>query len=166
MIQTSLPRWESKRTDETRLVEEFLRSGGFDQVDAYRYNPASIRVRVIDRRFERLSFPKRVDLVEPHLDHLPERTQADIIELFAFTPTELEHPKGLAEHMRYVVKNAEFEDPSPSMVVRIVTVGRIDSSHRRRAARAEGPGRARGFWTRAWSICREALMISRTKYRK
>jgi hypothetical protein len=114
MIQTSSHRWESKRTDETRQVEEALRHGGFEQVDAYRYNLASIRVRVIDRRFEGLSFGKRVDMVEPHLECLPERTQADIIELFAFTPTELEHPEGLAEFMKYVVRNEEFDDPSPS----------------------------------------------------
>ena len=59
MIQTTSPRWEAKRTDETRHVEEILRNAGFDQVDAYRYNSASIRVRVIDRRFERLSAEKR-----------------------------------------------------------------------------------------------------------
>ena len=51
---TALP-WEAKRTDETRQVEEILRKAGFDYVNAYRYNSASIRVRVIDSRFEGLS---------------------------------------------------------------------------------------------------------------
>ena len=72
MTPAVAPRWEAKRTDETRHVEDVLREAGFDQVDAYRYNPASIRVRVIDRRFEGLSPEQRDALVEPHLDELPE----------------------------------------------------------------------------------------------
>ena len=54
MTNISVPRWETKRTDETRRVEEVLRSVGFQKVDAYRYNPASIRVRVVDPQFEGL----------------------------------------------------------------------------------------------------------------
>ena len=45
MTNTSSPPWETKRTDETRLVEDVLRKAGFATVDAYRYNSASIRVR-------------------------------------------------------------------------------------------------------------------------
>ena len=52
MTNTFTPVWERKRTDETRQVEEVLRQAGFQQADAYRYNSASIRVRVIDPRFE------------------------------------------------------------------------------------------------------------------
>lgn len=86
---------------------------GFDQVDAYRYNSASIRVRVIDPRFEGLTPEKRDAMVEPHLEQLPERTQADIMTLFTFAPTELQQPpKSFKEFMR----NTEFDDPSPSML--------------------------------------------------
>lgn len=104
-------RWESKRTDETRAVEELLRAAGFERVDAYRYNSASIRLRVVDARFEGLSPEKRDAMVEPHLEQLPERTQADIISLFTFAPSELEQtPRTLKEFPL----NAEFDDPSPS----------------------------------------------------
>ena len=113
MIQTISPRWEAMRTDETRHVEETLRKAVFDQADAYRYNPASIRVRVIDRRFEGLSIEERGAMVEPHLEELPERTQADIIDLFTFVPSELsQSPRIRKEFML----NMEFDDPSPSML--------------------------------------------------
>ena len=113
MIQTTSSRWEAKRTDETRHVEEVLRSAGFDQVDAYRYNSASIRLRVIDRRFEGLSAEKRDAMVEPLLENLPERTQADILTLFTFAPSELEQPP---KSFKEFLKNTEFDDPSPSML--------------------------------------------------
>jgi hypothetical protein len=101
------------RTDETRMVEDELRKAPFDQVDAYRYNSASIRVRVVDRRFEDLSPEQRDAMVEPHLERLPERTQADIVSLFTFAPLELQQP---TKSLREYLKNVEFEDPSPSML--------------------------------------------------
>jgi hypothetical protein len=58
-IQPEAPRWEEKRTPETRRVENLLRGAGYERVDAYRYNSASIRVRVIDQRFEGMSMPDR-----------------------------------------------------------------------------------------------------------
>ena len=113
MTQTTVARWDAKRTDETRHVEEVLRNAGFEKVDACRYNAASIRVRVIDSRFEGLSPEHRDGLVEPYLEQLPERTQVDIMTLFTFSPAELvQTPKSFKEFM----KNTEFEDPSPSML--------------------------------------------------
>jgi hypothetical protein len=113
MTETTVAGWEAKRTDETRHVENRLRNAGSERVDAYRDNPASIRVRVIDSRFEGLSPEKRDGMVEPHLDRLPEQTQADIMMLFTFAPSELHQaPKSLREFM----KNAEFESPSPSIL--------------------------------------------------
>jgi hypothetical protein len=113
MIQATSAHWEAKRTDETRLVEETLRKAGFDQVDSYRYNPASIRVRVIDCRFEGLSDEQRDAMVELRLGDLPERTQADIIDLFTFAPSVLiPSPRIRKEFML----NAEFDDPSPSIL--------------------------------------------------
>ncbi|HEU5116359.1 MAG TPA: hypothetical protein VFT74_06730 [Isosphaeraceae bacterium] len=113
MTPTTAARWESKRTNETRQVEDVLRKAGFEQVDAYRYNSASIRVRVIDPRFEGLSPEKRDELVEPHLEQLPEHTQADIMTLFTFAPSELQQPPG---SFREYMQNIEFDDPSPSML--------------------------------------------------
>jgi len=113
MKKTTVPAWEDKRTDETRMVEEVLKKAGLEKVDAYRYNSASIRVRVIDRRFEGMPREQRDRMVEPHLEKLPERTQADIVTLFTFAPSELKQaPKTLREF----VLNTEFDFPSPSML--------------------------------------------------
>lgn len=111
MTTASGPRWKTMCTDETRVVEEVFRRAGFEQADAYRYNSASIRVRVIDSRFEGRSVEERDAMVELHLRTLPERTQADIINLFTFAPSELE---GTEKTLRAALLNLEFEDPSPS----------------------------------------------------
>src|SRR5207253_1037115 len=113
MTNTTAPAWEAKRTDETRQVEEVLKRAGLDQVDAYRYNSASIRVRVIDPRFEGMPRDKRDGMVEPHLEQLPERTQADIVTLFTFAPSELQQS---AKTLKEFLLNTEFEDPSPSIL--------------------------------------------------
>jgi hypothetical protein len=113
MTVTATRTWESKRTPETREVERILKEAGFETVDAYRYNSASIRVRVIDRRFDGLPIEDRDAMVESFLESLPERTQADMVNLFTFAPLELQQtPKTLREFLM----NTEFEDPSPSML--------------------------------------------------
>ena len=110
-IATTLP-WEAKRTPETREVEEFL-GRHFQRADSYRYNSASIRVRIIDPRFEGMPRDKRDAMVEPYLDQLPLETQKDIVTLFTFAPSEPERtPTTLREYML----NTEFDDPSPSML--------------------------------------------------
>lgn len=113
MTQTIARPWETKRTEETRLVEDTLRKSGFETVEAYRYNSASIRVRVIDPRFEGLSIENRDALVEPHLEQLPDRTQADIMSLITFAPSELQPTD---QTVRVMSINSEFECPSPSML--------------------------------------------------
>ncbi|NLF06411.1 MAG: hypothetical protein GX594_00300 [Pirellulaceae bacterium] len=100
-------------TDETRNIENTLRNAGFQQVDAYRYNSASIRVRVIDPGFEGLPLDERDAKVEQYLKQLPERTQADIINLLTFAPSEFEQPPF---KFRGYLLNIEFEDPSPSLL--------------------------------------------------
>ena len=94
-------------------MERVLREAGFQQVDAYRYNSASIRVRVIDARFAGRSRADRDALVEPHIERLPESTQADIINLFMFAPSEVE---GDSKSLKQWLLNTEFDDPSPSML--------------------------------------------------
>lgn len=113
MTQTTVYSWEAKRTDETRAVEELLKKAGFERVDAYRYNLASIRVRVIDPRFEGLSVDQRDSMVEPYLDQLPDRTQADIMTLLTFAPSALTQTPKMS---RAFMRNAEFDDPSPSVL--------------------------------------------------
>jgi stress-induced morphogen len=115
MTSTTASSWEAKRTDETRKVEQVLRDAGLEQVDAYRYNSASIRVRVIDPRFEGKSTEKRDTMVERYLKKLPKPTQSDIVNLFTFAPSELAS-KPTPETLRQYFLNAEFENPSPSML--------------------------------------------------
>ena len=109
MIRKKRHRWESMRTEETRVVEKILRET-FPNTDAYRYNSASIRVRIIDPRFHGKSNEQRDAMVEPLLDHLPKDTQADIMNLITLSPEEA------AESAGNFLVNAEFEEPSKSML--------------------------------------------------
>lgn len=111
---------ESRKTDETRDVERRLREAGFARVDAYRYNSASIRVRVIDPGFEGLSDEERDVRVEKVLDQIPsERTRGDILLLLTLTPSEATvdaaklSPSARAGVLRKLWLNASFEDPEP-----------------------------------------------------
>jgi len=113
MTTATISRWEKQKSEETEGVEKLLRGKSFQRVDAYRYNPASIRVRVVDARFENLPPDQRDALVEPVLDELPERTQADIMMLLTFAPSELLENGKLS---RAKMLNAEFEEPTPSML--------------------------------------------------
>ena len=113
MTETTEKLWELKRTDESRMVEDFLRRAGFEQVDAYRYNLASLRVRVIDAKFEGLSDEDRDGLVEPFIHQLPEDTQSDIVSLYTFAPSDLTLSK---KTLREILFNDEFENPSPSIL--------------------------------------------------
>lgn len=109
-MTTTTNSWEAKRTAEARRVEDLLRQH-FEQADAYRYNAASIRVRVIDSRFEGLSREGRATQVEQYLATLPPEIQRDIVTLFVFAPPELTLTPTT---YRECLLNAEFEDPSPS----------------------------------------------------
>lgn len=111
MKNKDLVTWHAKRTEETRAVEKALLDAGFDQADAYRYNSATIRVRVIDKKFEGKSSEKRDAMVEKVLKNLPAQTQQDIVTLLTFAPAEI--GKGV-EAYRESLLNLEFEDPSPS----------------------------------------------------
>jgi hypothetical protein len=111
-MTTNTVTWESKRTEETKQVEDLLKQT-YKQVDAYRYNSATIRLRVIDPCFENLSRELRDTKVEEQLQLLPVETQRDIVSLFTFAPSELNHtPMSFKEYLR----NSEFEDPSPSLL--------------------------------------------------
>ncbi len=109
MSQGTKPRWKKMRTDESREVERVLREK-FPDTDAYRYNSASIRVRIVDPRFDGKSTEERDAMVEPHLEKLPERTQADIMNLVTLYPDET------TKSFKALIANREFEDPSKSML--------------------------------------------------
>lgn len=109
MSQGTRSRWEAMCTDESREVEKRLRRE-FPRTDAYRYNPASLRVRVIDTRFEGLTAEQRDSLDETFLDELDPATQADIVNLLTLAPSERDGAG------RPSLMNLEFEAPSPSML--------------------------------------------------
>jgi hypothetical protein len=99
------PAWESKKDKDSRRIETLLREAGFERVDAYRFNSASIRVRVIDSRFEGMSVPECEDMVFPVIDRLPKRIREDILLLLTMAPSEL------GGRNRHLLINLEFENP-------------------------------------------------------
>lgn len=109
--ETTLP-IESMRTEETRSIDRFLEQH-FQQSLSYRFNSASIRIRVIDPRFEGRSRAERDGMVEPYLDQLPPETKRDILMLITVAPSDLERPPST---FKQFMINAEFEHPSPSML--------------------------------------------------
>jgi hypothetical protein len=113
MTTNQAHKWEAKRTNESRFVEEKLREAGFGRVDAYRYNSASLRVRVIDKRFDSISRDERDAVVEPFIDKLPPSTQSDIVSLVLLAPSEFDQP---CDTFRESMLNSEFENPSPSIL--------------------------------------------------
>ncbi len=95
------------QTDETRFVEQSFQSAGFPNVEAYRHNSASIRVRVVDERFRNLSRVARMDMVETILSQLPESVQRDIVFCLPIAEDE-------RHSIEYSLMNREFESPLPS----------------------------------------------------
>jgi len=93
-----------RQTQETEMIEETLREKGFADTTAYRYNSASIRVRIIDKRFAKKSWTKREKMVLPTIRSLPEEIQLDIIFLLMLAPDEAEESP----------MNMEFENPDRS----------------------------------------------------
>jgi hypothetical protein len=102
-----MPEWEEKKTDETCRVEALFRTV-FPQTDAYRFNSASIRVRVIDPAFEGKSYPEREEMVMPNFKKLPKRTREDVLVLLKLTPDELK----TANEQTFM--NHDFEHPMHS----------------------------------------------------
>ncbi len=99
--------WEEKKTEETREIESLFRPE-FPKTDAYRFNSASIRVRVIDDRFEGKSIAEREAMVLPLLKNLPKKTRDDVLLLLTLAPSEQR------TFNSQTLMNLEFEQPLPS----------------------------------------------------
>ena len=100
-----------KYTRETRRIEALLREHfpGYcpdHPPEAYRYNSASIRVRLVDKAFEGKSLVEREKMVIPVLESLPENTLADITILLLLTPAEMSNS----------LMSLEFDQPTPSPI--------------------------------------------------
>ncbi len=87
-----------------------LALGGYDclhsaaQIEVYRQNSVSIRVRIVDEDFAEISRADRHEIVWRFLEGLPERVQSQVSLLLALTPEEMS--KSFA--------NFEFDNPIPS----------------------------------------------------
>ncbi len=97
------------RSDESiklivRALEDYQAKHPEAQIELYRQNSVSIRVRIIDPRFAKRDKAQRSKYVWQYLDRAPEDAVNDISFLLLITPEETE--KSFA--------NFEFEDPIPS----------------------------------------------------
>jgi len=96
-----MPIANSKITREIERIKQEFRTRGFNNVEAYRYNMASIRLRVISKRFAGMSRMRRCDIANKIIDILPEEIQHDIIFVALLTPAEA----------KYSPISYEFEEP-------------------------------------------------------
>jgi hypothetical protein len=74
------------------------------QIDLYRQNSVSVRIRIIDPDFAGQGKPQRSHNVWRYLDGLPEEVQSDISTVLLLTPDET----------KMSFANFEFDDPTPS----------------------------------------------------
>jgi len=72
------------------LGREYLPTHPNARFQAYRYNSASVRVRVIDPHFKKESISQREAVVWSVLDKLPVEVRGDISMLLLLTPQESE----------------------------------------------------------------------------
>ena len=99
-----------KKTKETALIEKVLRDHFPDSPEdyppeVYRYNPAAIRVRLVNPRFQKKDRIEREEMVLPILqEELPKETWWDVTSVLLLSPDEVEDS----------FANREFENPTPS----------------------------------------------------
>lgn len=74
------------------------------QIDLYRQNSVSVRVRIIDPDFAGLGKPQRSQQTWKYLGTLPEEVQGDLSTVLLLTPDET----------KMSFANFEFDDPIPS----------------------------------------------------
>jgi stress-induced morphogen len=87
------------------VLDEFERDHKGAKASLYRQNGGSVRIRVVDKAFSRLSKGDRHDLVWGYLaDRLPEDVLQEISVLLLLAPTE----------RKSSFMNLEFDDPIPS----------------------------------------------------
>lgn len=105
-----MPQQTAKKQDRsTRLIYARLKDRFPDlptEMDkvVYRYNPASIRVRVVDPTFAGMTYTQREESIADILTALPSAVRTDITLLLLLTPNEAQDPSDLM--------NLEFDDPS------------------------------------------------------
>ncbi len=89
-----------------KALREYERRRPEAQIQIYRYNSISIRIRVIDPGFAGMRKSDRHALVWEHLETLPERAREDISMIVLLAPGEESTS----------LSNLEFDNPSRSML--------------------------------------------------
>src|SRR5713101_7467246 len=103
---------KGKKTDgKVQKVLDALRKGyGAShpkaKIEAYRYNPCSIRVRIIDADFAGKGLGEREEIIWPIVESLPEHVRMEVSILLLITPSERKRSLG----------SMEFDDPTPSLL--------------------------------------------------
>jgi hypothetical protein len=94
----------STKKVEEALTEQYAPKHPGARLAVYRYNSASIRVRIVDENFEGKSILAREADVLPIIRELPDRIQDQITMLLLITPEESERS----------LLSAEFDNPRRS----------------------------------------------------
>jgi stress-induced morphogen len=94
-------------TKETQMVEQSV-DDHFpkclkDLPRAYRYNPSSIRVRIVDKQFAGLNDTERLRLVKTWLHTLSDEIQDDIWFIVLLTPDEVEESLSNAKYLEPII---------------------------------------------------------------
>jgi len=86
------------------VLRQYETDHPFAQIDLYRQNSVSVRVRIIDPDFTGKGKPQRSQQAWKALGHLPEDVQGDISTVILLAPDET----------KLSFANFEFDDPIPS----------------------------------------------------
>lgn len=99
------------RGGKDKIIEQIIEAlDGFQadhpasEIDVYRQNKFSVRIRIVDCGFENQTRPERNKLVWGYLKKLPDEVQSDISTVLLLTPGEKKDS----------FANYEFDDPIPS----------------------------------------------------
>jgi hypothetical protein len=87
-----------------RTLDAYEKEHPNADIEAYRHNSVSVRIRILDPNFKGKSRSEREEAVWKALDHLPEDVIAEISLLLLLTP----------EEARKSFASTEFDDPIPS----------------------------------------------------
>ena len=96
------------RGGDAELIVKAIKADGYTDVVAYRYNYASIRLRVICYQFAGVRSQQRLDRINDLLNTLPDSLNAQVVTMILTTPDELK------DGGRHYFGNLDFEHPEPS----------------------------------------------------
>jgi stress-induced morphogen len=103
-----IPRGSSDAIIESieRALQSYQQDHPSSEIDIYRQNSVSVRIRIIDPDFAGMSRVARNDLIWKYFDQISDDEQGDISMLVLLTPEETSRS----------MANLEFDDPVPSIL--------------------------------------------------